>query len=79
MAELDTELRTLLVQKEFFDKNPSAGRMAMPADKTFFVAVKFTGNLAELQNAGLTVGEVACGFAFGAISGTRMSAGHASA
>ena len=66
MAELDTELRTLLVQKEFFDKNPSAGRMAMPADKTFFVAVKFTGNLAELQNAGLKVAEVAVGFAFGA-------------
>jgi hypothetical protein len=49
VAELDTELRTLLVQKEFFDKNPSAGRMAMPADKTFFVAVKFTHNVSELE------------------------------
>ena len=68
MAELDTELRTLLVQKEFFAKNPSAGRMAMPADKTFFVAVKFTGNVAELQNAGLKIGEIAAGFAFGEIN-----------
>src|SRR5262245_12743519 len=42
--------------------------MATPADKTFFVAVKFTGNVAELQNAGLKIGEVAAGFAFGEIN-----------
>jgi len=68
VAELDTELRTLVVQKEFFDKNPSAGKMAMAADETFYVAVKFTGDVSELQKAGLKVGEVAVGFAFGAIN-----------
>src|SRR6184192_413811 len=42
--------------------------MAMAADETFYVAVKFTGDVSELQKAGLKVGEVAVGFAFGAIN-----------
>ena len=45
--------------------------MATPADKTFFVAVKFTGNVAEVQNAGLKIGEVVARFAFGEIPGKR--------
>jgi hypothetical protein len=66
VADLDTELRTLLVRKEFFEKNPSAGKLTIPADETFCVAVKFTGDVSELEKAGLKVAEVAVGFAFGA-------------
>src|SRR5438094_6859830 len=65
MADLDTELRMLLVQKEFFDRNPTAGRVAIGPDEPLYVAVKFTGDVAALTGAGLKVGDIAAGFAFG--------------
>lgn len=55
----------LLVQKEFFTRNPSAGRLAVGAEDPLYVAVKFTGDVGALESAGLKVADVAAGFAFG--------------
>ena len=55
----------LLVQKEFFDKNPSKGRMTIGSDEPLYIAVKFTGDVAALISAGLKVGDIAGGFAYG--------------
>ena len=65
MADLETELQILLVQKEFADRDPSAGGPAIGANEPLFVAVRFTGEIAALQTAGLKVADVAAGFAFG--------------
>jgi subtilisin family serine protease len=65
MADLDTEFATLLVQKDYFERNPAEGRLAFNADEPLYVAVKFTGDVAALKGAGLKVVDVAAGFAFG--------------
>ena len=65
MAELDSDLRGLVVQKEFFDKNPSAGSMSIGPDEPLYVAVKFSGSVSALKTAGLDIAEIAGGFAYG--------------
>ena len=58
-------MRGLVVQKEFFDKNPSAGRMSIGPDEPLYVAVKFSGSVSALKSAGLEIAEIAGGFAYG--------------
>ena len=58
MANLDTELRTLLLQKEFFEQNPSAGKLLIGADEPLYISVKFTGDIAVLERAGFKVGSI---------------------
>jgi subtilisin family serine protease len=65
MANLDTELRTLLLQKEFFEQNPSAGKLLIGADEPLYISVKFTGDIAVLERAGFKVGSIFVDIAYG--------------
>ena len=56
MANLDTELHLLLVKKDFFEKNPSAGKLSVGPDDPIYIALKFSGDISALKQAGFTVG-----------------------
>src|SRR5262245_3755510 len=43
MASLDTELDSLLAEKDYFEKNPSAGTLPIGPDDPLRIAVKFMG------------------------------------
>lgn len=58
MAKLDGELQALLIQKDFFAKNPSAGRPQGGAEDPLYISVKFSGDIAALKEAGFQVGSV---------------------
>jgi len=74
VAKLDTDLRGLVVQKEFFDKNPSAGGMSIGPDEPLYVAVKFIGSVSTLKSAGLEIAEIAGDFAYGKTNLTGLVA-----
>jgi subtilisin family serine protease len=65
MAKLDTELHMLLVTKEFYANNPSAGDVGIGPDEAIYIALKFSGDVAALASApfrlGSTVGQIAYG------------------
>ena len=65
MALLDPELDVLLATKARLDADPSAGTFPKPADKQYFISVKFTGNLAALEQVGFSVGSTVGNVAYG--------------
>jgi len=58
MAKLDGELQALLIQKDFFANNPAAGRLHVGPEEPLYISVKFSGDIAALQQAGFQVGSV---------------------
>src|SRR6185295_10230617 len=56
MALLDPELDVLLAKKARLEAHPSEGTFSEPADKQYFISLKFTGDIEALEQAGLTVG-----------------------
>jgi subtilisin family serine protease len=65
MATLDPELDLLLVEKEFYEKNPSAGKLPVGADDPLYISLKFSGEIEALKEAGLTVGTTVGDIAYG--------------
>jgi len=66
MAKLDAELDMLLARKEDFDRDPSAGRLEVAPDELIRVSIVFSGDIKELEKAGLQVGSASARVAYGA-------------
>jgi hypothetical protein len=58
MAKLDGELQVLLIQKDFFPRNASAGHLPLGPEDPLYISVKFTGHIAALQHPGFQVASV---------------------
>jgi hypothetical protein len=56
MAKLDVELQALLSTRDFFAKNPAAGRLHLQPEDELLISVKFSGSIAALEQAGFKVG-----------------------
>lgn len=65
MALLDPELDVLLATKARLDADPSAEILPAPADKEYFISLKFTGDIEALEQAGLSVGTRVGNVAYG--------------
>ncbi len=52
MAILDFYIATILKEKDFFDKNPSAGRHAVSDDQQIPISISFTGDIGTIEAAG---------------------------
>jgi subtilisin family serine protease len=65
MAKLDAELEMLLARKEDFDRNPWTARLEMGPDELIRVSIVFSGDIQELEKAGLQVGSAGSGLAYG--------------
>lgn len=65
MATLDAELHMLLVQKDFFEKNPSAGKLSVGPDEPLYIALRFNGDIANLAQAGFKLGTTVGPIAYG--------------
>src|SRR5437667_9443530 len=78
MASLDTELHLLLVRKDFFEKNPSAGKLSIGPDDPIYIAVQVSGDISALEQAGLTVGSTIGNIAYGVtnLAGLQALANH---
>jgi len=74
MASLDTELDLLLVEKDYFEKNPSAGKVSIGPDDPLYIAVKFTGDVAALQRAGFQIASTVGHIAYGVTNLTGLEA-----
>jgi subtilisin family serine protease len=78
MADLDTELHLLLVKKDYFEKNPSAGKLSIGPDDPIYIALKFSGDISALKQAGFTVGSTIGNIAYGVtnLAGLQALASH---
>jgi subtilisin family serine protease len=78
MATLDTELESLLIRKEYFDKNPSAGRLEVGPDELLYISLRFHGDAAALAAAGLQLGSTIGSVAYGqtTLAGLAALASH---
>jgi hypothetical protein len=65
MAHLDPELNVLLAKKAYFEQHPDEGQFALSPDTPFYIALKFTGDLAALIAAGFTLGNSVGNIAYG--------------
>lgn len=65
MAKLDPELSLLLAKKAYHDKHPSAGMLPLSPDTSINIALKFTGEIEALQQAGFTLGSAIGHIAYG--------------
>jgi subtilisin family serine protease len=65
MARLDPEFNVLLAQKAYFEEHPSEGTFAVSPDTQFYIALKFTGDLDALIQAGFTLGNSVGNIAYG--------------
>jgi subtilisin family serine protease len=65
MAYLDPELNVLLAQKEYFQQHPDEGTFTVSPDTQFYIALKFTGDLDALIQAGFTLGNSVGNIAYG--------------
>ncbi len=52
MAFLDSEIQTLLAEKDYFDKNPDAGRHPLSDEDRIPVSIVFTGDIQPIEQAG---------------------------
>src|SRR5262245_40745498 len=78
MAKLDAELRVLLARKQFYEQHPEAGKLEIGSDEPLFISIKFTGQVSELVDAGLTLGSTLGPLAFGSatLAGLEALAAH---
>jgi subtilisin family serine protease len=78
MATLDPELDLLLVKKDFFEKNPSAGSLGFGLEEPLYIALKFDGDISALEQVGFKVGSVGKNIAYGVtnLSGLQALAHH---
>lgn len=78
MATLDTELHLLLAKKSLFEKDPSLGKLSIGPEDNIFIAIKFKGNIADIEKAGFTIGSIIGNIAFGAtnLAGLEALANH---
>lgn len=78
MATLDADLEVLLVQKDFFERNPSAGRLSVGLDEPLYIALRFNGDVAALAPAGFKLGTTVGPIAYGQtnLAGLQALAGH---
>jgi len=65
MAHLDPELNELLAKKAYFREHTSEGEFAVSPDTQFYIALKFTGDLEALIEAGFTLGNSIGNIAYG--------------
>jgi len=67
MAILNAALQSLLNQKDYFDKNPSAGKFSVDEQEKLPVSIQYSGDIAALEAAGFVtqsiLGRIASGYA----------------
>jgi subtilisin family serine protease len=61
----DLELNILLARKAYFQEHPSEGEFTISPEEKFYIALKFTGDLDALLQAGLTLGNSVGNVAYG--------------
>jgi hypothetical protein len=68
----------LLAQKVYFEEHPSEGTFAVSPDTQFYIALRFTGDLDALIQAGFTLGNPVGNIAYGAtdLAGLEALAKH---
>lgn len=78
MAHLDPEFDVLLAQKAYFQQHPDEGTFTVNPDTQFFIAVRFTGDLDAILQAGLTLGNSIGNIAYGVtdLAGLEALANH---
>jgi len=65
MVYVDPELNVLLAQKAYFEAHPSEGTLGISPDTQFYIALRFTGDLDALIQAGFTLGNSVGNIAYG--------------
>lgn len=65
MATLDAALQSLLLEHDFFEKNPSSGKFSRTEQEQLAVSIEFSGDIAPLEAAGFithsVIGKIASG------------------
>ena len=67
MAILNAALESLLIQKDYFDRNPAAGKFIYREEEILPISIQFSGDIKTLEAAGFVtnsiLGRIASGYA----------------